>query len=224
MTRPRTLMTVAVVAAVLAGVGVGGVAVAAAAQNTRPGPAADGTSPGGPGTRMGMGAMTGMAGMADMRVTDEFSYLTTMIPHHEEAIESARALQLGTNRPEMRAFAQSIIDTQTREVNQMRARLAAWYPNRDTTVDYTPMMRDLTGLRGDALDQAFLQDMIPHHMAAVMMSQQLLTRNLAVHPELEPFARTIRDTQRAEIVQMHGWLADWFGGAGMPGRGGPMGH
>ncbi len=157
-------------------------------------------------------------------MSDEFGYLTMMIPHHEEAIASARVLQAGTDRPEMRAFAQSIIDTQTREVNQMRAWLAAWYPGRDTTVDYTPMMRDLTGLRGDALDRAFLQDMIPHHMAAVMMSQQLLTRNLAAHPELEPFARNIRDTQRAEIMQMHGWLADWFGESGMPGRGGPMGH
>jgi uncharacterized protein (DUF305 family) len=91
------------------------------------------------------------------------------------------------------------------------------------------MMRDLTGLRGDALDKAFLDDMIPHHMAAVMMSQQLLTGNLAEHPEVEPFARTIRDTQRAEIMQMHGWLADWFGESGMgsmmgPATGSGMGH
>ncbi len=170
MTRPRILIAITAVAAALAGVGVAGLAVAAAAQHMRPGPAADGASPAGSGA--GMAAMTGMAGMADMSVTDEFSYLTKMIPHHEEAIESARALQAGTDRPEMRAFAQGIVDTQTREVNQMRAWLAAWYSGRDTTVDYAPMMRDLTGLRGDAPDRAFLQDMIPHHMAAVMMSQR----------------------------------------------------
>jgi uncharacterized protein (DUF305 family) len=207
------------VAAGLAGVGIGGVATAVAAQHVGHGPAADWTSPGG--AAMGMG---GMRGMADMAVTDEFGYLTMMIPHHEEAIESARALQARTDREEMRAFAQSIIDTQTREVRQMRDWLATWYPGRDITVDYTPMMRDLTGLRGDALDQAFLQDMIPHHMAAVMMSQQLLVRNLAAHPELEPFAANIRDTQRAEIMQMHSWLATWFGEFGMHRHGGPMGH
>jgi uncharacterized protein (DUF305 family) len=78
-----------------------------------------------------------------------------------------------------------------------------------------PMMRDLTGLRGDALDRAFLADMIPHHMGAVMMSQQLLGQGLAAHTELEPFARTVRDAQHAEIVQMRGWLADWFGATGM---------
>ena len=51
--------------------------------------------------------------MADMPATDEFSYLAMMIPHHEEAIESARALLTGTDRPEMRAFAQRVIDAQT---------------------------------------------------------------------------------------------------------------
>jgi uncharacterized protein (DUF305 family) len=129
----------------------------------------------------------------------------------------------------MRAFATSIIETQSREVEQMRSWLATWYPGRDTAVHYTPMMRDLTGLRSDALDRAFLEDMIPHHMGAVMMSQQLLGQGLAAHTELEPFARTVRDTQHAEIVQMRGWLADWFGATGMgPGGMGPggagMGH
>jgi uncharacterized protein (DUF305 family) len=144
-----------------------------------------------------------------------------MIPHHEEAIRNAQILLAGTDRPEMRAFATSIIETQTREVEQMRSWVAAWYPGRDTAVDYTPMMRDLTGLRGDALDRAFLADMIPHHMGAVMMSQQLLGQGLATHTELEPFARTVRDAQHGEIVQMRGWLADWFGATGM-GHG--MGH
>jgi uncharacterized protein (DUF305 family) len=165
-------------------------------------------------------------GMPGMVVEDEFGYLTGMVPHHEEAIRNAQVLLAGTDRPEMRAFATRIIETQTREVAQIRSWLATWYPGRDTTVDYTPMMGDLTGLRGDDLDRAFLTDMIPHHMGAVMMSQQLLGRRLATHTEVEPFARTIRDTQHAEIVQMRGWLAEWFGltgtehGAsmGMPGR------
>jgi len=59
-------------------------------------------------------------------------------------------------------------------------------------------------------------------MGAVMMSQQLLGQGLAAHVELEPFARTVRDAQHAEIVQMRGWLADWFGATGM-GHGAGMG-
>ena len=111
----------------------------------------------------------------------------------------------------MKAFAQSVIDVQTAELAQMREWLATWYPGRDATVAYAPMMRDLRGLSGNALDRAFLEDMIPHHMAAVMMSQQLVSRGLAEHPAAVAFAERIRDAQHAEIFQMATWLRDRFG-------------
>lgn len=159
------------------------------------------------GQMQGMGAM--MSGME--MVESEFDYLAGMIPHHEEAIASAQVLLEGTDRPEMKAFAERIIETQSAEVTQMQEWLAAWYPDQDISVDYEPMMRDLDGLTGDELDQAFLEDMIGHHMEAVMMSQQLLAQGLAEHPEAIPFAEQIRDNQHAEIFQMRGWLRDWFG-------------
>ena len=90
----------------------------------------------------------------------------------------------------------------------MNAWLATWYPGRDTRVDYQPMMRELTGLTGGALDKAFLEDMIPHHMMAVMMSQQLIMRNLSEHPAVMSFAANVRDTQRAEIQMMTAWLRE----------------
>jgi uncharacterized protein (DUF305 family) len=170
------------------------------------------TGPGGmPGQGGGPGMTGGMGGSGmSMTIASEFDYLTQMIPHHEEAIVAARLLRVGTARSEMRRFAESIISTQAAEVAQMKRWLNAWYPGRDTTVTYQPMMRDLSGLRGDALDHAFLQDMIPHHMMAVMMSQQLLNRRLAEHRELTPFAESIRDTQTAEVRTMQQWLRDWF--------------
>lgn len=167
----------------------------------------------GPGTGQ-MGAMGGGMGSpgASMAVASEFEYLAQMVPHHEEAIATAILLERGTRRPEMRTFAAAIVETQTAEVHQMKTWLAAWYPGRDTAVTYRPMMRDLRGLSGDTLDRMFLEDMIPHHMMAVMMSQQLVQQGLAVHGEVVPFAETIRDTQRAEIHVMRGWLFEWFGG------------
>lgn len=165
--------------------------------------------------RMLPGSPGGMAGpiaggMADMFVASEFDYLVRMIPHHEEAIATARVLQAGTERQEMRDFAAAIIRTQSAEVAQMHAWLEHWYPARDTAVTYRPMMRDLSGLTGSALDRVFLEDMIPHHMMAVMMSQQLLVRNLAAHQAVVPFAAGIRDTQQAEILTMRQWLWTWF--------------
>src|SRR3990172_2426049 len=86
----------------------------------------DGTSmranPFGPGP--GAGEMHTMG--ASMAVASEFDYLTRMIPHHEEAIATARILQRGTERQDMRAFAAAIIETQSTEVDQMKSWLAAW--------------------------------------------------------------------------------------------------
>lgn len=176
--------------------------------STRMGPMGPSSMTGRPDSSAGMGGMgTGMG----MEVRNEFDYLTRMIPHHEEAIAAATVLESGTRRQEMRTFATSIVETQTAEVTRMKAWLAAWYPGRDTRVAYTPMMRNLAGLGGDPLDRAFLEDMIPHHMMAVMMSQQFLRTNLADHGEVVPFAMNIRDTQHNEIQTMAGWLRLWFG-------------
>jgi len=157
---------------------------------------------------MSFAMMREVHAMADLE--SEFDYMVRMIPHHREAVESARTLQDQTERPEMATFAETIITTQTREIEQMDAWLAAWYPQRSREVDYTPMMREYTGLSGDELDLAFLQDMIPHHMAAVMMSEQLLSQVNVDHSQLEALAASIRATQTQEIRQMSLWMDRWF--------------
>ena len=182
------------------------------------GPSSRGMAPAA-GSRMQRGSPAGMG----MRVESEFDYLAGMIPHHREAIAAAKVLARGTERQAMRDFAAAIVTTQTAEMQQMARWLSEWYPGRDPRVDYVPMMRNLDGLSGDALDRAFLEDMIPHHMMAVMMSQQLVRRRLAEHDPVVPFARGIRDMQHAEIRTMSGWLARWFGSSTMGGmRGGSM--
>ncbi len=156
--------------------------------------------------------------MHDMQVNSEFDYLTQMIPHHQEAIDTARLVLAESDRPEMKRFAQDIIRVQSAEIQQMQRWLNEWYPGRDTAVTAAPMMRDLNNLRGDAIDRAFLEDMIMHHMGAVMMSQMLLNRNLVQHQPVRPFAQQIATSQRQEIDQMRVWLRSWFGVAGgMPG-------
>jgi uncharacterized protein (DUF305 family) len=132
-----------------------------------------------------------------------------MVAHHEEAVVAAAELQR-SDRPQLRAFGASIVETQSAQIDLMRAWLARWYPGRATDVDYEPMMRDLSGLSGDALDEAFLRDMIGHHMMAVMMSQHLLVAGSAEHGRVDGLAESIRDEQHVEIMQMRRWLAEWF--------------
>lgn len=156
------------------------------------------------GSSMVMGPM--MMGM--FAAASEPEYLAEMVAHHQEAVTAARELAR-SDRPQMRALGQSIVVSQTAQIEQMTAWLADWYPEQRAAVEYRPMMRDLSDLSGDALDRAFLRDMIGHHMAAVMLSQHLLRRG-ADHEDVARLAEAIRDDQHAEIIQMQRWLTQWF--------------
>ena len=165
--------------------------------------------------RMGPGMMGpgGMMRPMGAFVNSEYDFLVHMIPHHEEAIFTANILKENTEREEMKKFADDIIRTQSQEIEQMTTWLAIWYPEKDHNIDYHPMMRPLENLKGEELDQAFLEDMIPHHMEAIMMSQQLLSRGLAEHEEVAFLARDIRNKQRDEIHMMSNWMSKWYGNA-----------
>jgi uncharacterized protein (DUF305 family) len=67
-------------------------------------------------------------------------------------------------------------------------------------------LRNATG----PFDQAFIEEMIPHHQSAVAMAEIAL-RN-AVHPEIATLAQEIIDAQQREITEMQSWLAAWYGG------------
>lgn len=170
-----------------------------------------------PGSRRGFGMMgpgmmgPGMMDAMHVSIESEHDFLTHMIPHHQEAVDTAIYLRDNTERPEMKRFAEDIIKTQSVEIEQMTAWLETWYPHEQHSVEYQPMMRNLENLKGAALDRAFLQDMIPHHMSAVMMSQHLLAQGLAEHEEVAALAGSIRDSQRNEIHMMMQWLAAWDG-------------
>jgi uncharacterized protein (DUF305 family) len=169
-----------------------------------------GMGPGmGPGDGRGMGPGMG-GGMHGPAVTSEYSWLVEMIAHHEEAIDAAGELAR-SDREEMRDFGDAIVASQSAQVEQMRGWLAEWYPDRPTDADYEAMMRDLTDLDGDDLDRVFLEDMVVHHMAAVMMSQRLLMAGLDRHDEVAALAADISAEQRREIWQMQQWRLEWFG-------------
>jgi len=165
----------------------------------------------GPGPQAGMGL-----------ISSELDFLTQMIPHHQEAVDSARQLLMVTERPELRQLAEAIIEAQSREIALMQGWLAAWYPEAEHAVDYAPMMRSLSGLSPEEAEHTFLEDMIEHHRMAVMMARQLLMRNLAERDEVAALAQDVVATQTAEIAQLQSWLRDWYGPAMAGGRPGMM--
>ncbi|MFN7128889.1 MAG: DUF305 domain-containing protein [Brevundimonas sp.] len=56
--------------------------------------------------------------------TADQAYVAKMIAHHESAVATARAALRDSRDPEIRRMAQSIVETQTREI----AELKAWAP------------------------------------------------------------------------------------------------
>jgi uncharacterized protein (DUF305 family) len=150
---------------------------------------------------------------------DELSFLQHMIPHHQEAIDTATALLEMTQRPELRALLEDVVATQTAEVALMRGWIAEWYPGEPLAVDYAPMMRDLAGAPVEERERAWLEDMVMHHMMAVRDARSLLVGGWATRPEVAQLAVDIVQGQMAEIQLMRGWLASWFGDSTAMGMG-----
>ena len=80
----------------------------------------------GPADEAYMHAMMGMHhGMMDHAMTGQADrdFMLMMIPHHQAAVDMARAeLKYGTN-PQLRAMAKSIVKTQQAEIDRMNALL-----------------------------------------------------------------------------------------------------
>ncbi len=144
------------------------------------------------------------------KVKSEFDFLVEMIPHHQEAVDSAREIKAITERSELQEFAQEVIAVQKREIEELQEWIDLWYPDKPAHVSYEPMMRDIDGLSVEEAEKAFLEDMIVHHEMAVMKSQELLEKDMVEHSEVEDMARSIIEQQDQEIELMQKWLKEWF--------------
>lgn len=154
----------------------------------------------------------GMGGMHSMQNGDgghmmnttlsERQFLQEMIPHHQEAVTTAKlVLEKGQNA-EVKKLAQEIITAQEKEIIDMKTWYKNWYQeDYKDNGSYKPMMRSsLSTLSGNALDRAFLEDMVEHHMGALMMGQSVISN--VQHKEVENLARSIAVSQSNEIMTM----------------------
>lgn len=70
------------------------------------------------------------------------------------------------------------------------------------------MMQNMKGKSGEALEKAFLDDMIAHHAGAVEMAA--LLKQGTKRQELIDFSNAIIDVQTKEIEQMREWRKTWY--------------
>jgi uncharacterized protein (DUF305 family) len=158
-----------------------------------------------------MSSMDGMSRMNDMNEMDhmmgmmvksEREFIAGMIPHHQEAIDTAsEVLARGGTTPEIRTLAENIITAQQNEIAEMKQWHIDWYgESYVSNGEYVPMMRNLSQLSGEVLDRTFLEDMVMHHMGAIMMAQSVKPH--IEHTEIEKLTEAIVRTQSQEIQLM----------------------
>jgi uncharacterized protein (DUF305 family) len=57
-------------------------------------------------------------------------FIDSMIPHHEDAVLMSQEALTQAEHPEIKQLAQAIIDAQQREIQQLQAWRASWFPNQ----------------------------------------------------------------------------------------------
>lgn len=152
------------------------------------------------------GTNTDGAMMGHKDVTSEEEFIVRMIPHHQEAVDTATIIVAKTENQALKAIAQGIIDAQKKEIIQLNSWVKSWYPNSSMKAEHSAMMRDLTKLSGHELDDAFMEDMIKHHEGAVDMAQEVL--EVTQKPEVVQLAKNIIASQVAEIEKFKSMLND----------------
>lgn len=153
----------------------------------------------------------------EMRVEVDKPFIEMMIPHHQSANEMAQIALSRAKSPEVKKLAQSIIEEQTREIEQMRTWYKQWYGTEVPTTDMgmgmqsgmdqsmmqmemmdREMMQALENTQD--FDREFLRQMTRHHQMATMMAGMVV--NSAQHREIRNLAQNIIKSQSAEITQM----------------------
>ena len=153
----------------------------------------------------------------------EAGFARDMMVHHAQAVEMAEIIRDKTENDRIETLATDITLTQQAQIGQMQGWLHLWdLPLAGTEAPMTWMgmptegrmpgmasgeeinrLRDLPP--GEA-DRLFLQLMIPHHEAAVPMSNAVLERT--GNPAVEGLANAIVSSQEAEISIMQALLRD----------------
>ncbi len=157
-------------------------------------------------------------GITTAKLTQSIShnFIVQMIPHHQAAVRMCRNILEYSDDRAVRRLAQRIIAQQTQGIQTMEGLLpqCGQLPSpqmdlrlcqRRTELIFREMFSQMRATpEGNRLDAGFMQEMIPHHLGAVRMSQNTLRYEICTG--LAPVLRSIIDTQCREVRQMRALL------------------
>lgn len=145
-------------------------------------------------------------------------FLTGMIPHHQAAVSMSESyLKYGGSDDELRQLAESIIQVQKQEIQQMQTMIddikkqgtqnagqEQTYLNAYEKMLSAHHMDHASHKSSKNVDDAFAQGMIMHHQMAVDMARAILGNT--DEEQAAALAQNIIESQNAEIGQMQAIL------------------
>ncbi|WP_374406780.1 DUF305 domain-containing protein [Pelagerythrobacter sp.] len=151
----------------------------------------------------------------------DVTFMQGMIVHHQQAVDMAALVADRTNNADIVAIAGRIDGSQKDEIGFMTdwlnehsqpvAMAGMGHAHHDHQMKgmATPeQMAQLADANGTAFDRMFLELMIPHHLGAIDMVEELHEQpGTAYEPVLFEFTNDVVSDQQAEIDRMNGVLA-----------------
>jgi uncharacterized protein (DUF305 family) len=194
----------------------------------------------------GMAEMDMGTPMAGMEMEFDQLYIDMMIPHHASIVALAQAALPRLSDERLQAIAQSIIEAQSAEIEELSGDREQFYGSPEPM----PMDTQMMGMMAEQMpgmgsmdematqmnpeaqvaafcgaadpDLAFIDLVIPHHEMAIAASQAAQDR--ATHDEIRAFAERVIADQRREIEELQAIRDELTDGASPAagGEGGPV--
>ena len=177
-------------------------------------------------SRMSQGMMNQRMDLGPADTNYDLRFIDAMIPHHEGAVVMANDALKKATRPELKQLAKAIVSAQDKEIGQMKQWRKDWYPKSpDAPMAWSAEMNHMMTMKPDQMsamkmnmdlgkadsdyDLRFIDAMLPHHEAAVIMAKDLAQKTK--RPELQKLAKEVVSSQQAEVDQMNQWRKAWYG-------------
>lgn len=131
------------------------------------------------------------------------AFIDLMVPHHQSGVEMANEAIAKASHAELRAFAQHMKASQSKDVEQLKSWRQAWFGSA-----MTPMPMPMAPMAKDKdFDRMWMTQLIDHHQQAIDMSTLALGNG--VRNEIKGMAQRLISDQRKEQEQLRSWLKSW---------------
>jgi uncharacterized protein (DUF305 family) len=143
-------------------------------------------------------------GRADRLI--DLRYINAMAAHHRGAILLAEQAAKNSNRKEITDLAAAIQEGEPKLIAELYSWKSDWY--NDTRIVRDPKVAQL-GERGDSFDLRFLNALIAHHEAGILMTKEIRTKS--GRAEVLNNADAVESFLAGSIDMLKGWRTSWYG-------------